>query len=207
MSGGMDIPGDPGPDAPKKKAGRPRGSGTKLQARPPIRTVRDRLETRPPVADSVAEAEAYAAEHRDAFLAGMDLGSEFDLPPGLAPDGWIYEWKRITVAGAPDPYHQMHLKGQGWREVPSSRHLELCPDGWSVPTIDKKGLRLMELPAILVKEAQKRQRLEARDAVRNSEQKLFETPANTAPREEFPEQKRQFSREWHRPVGAPVEAD
>jgi hypothetical protein len=133
--------------------------------------------------ESVREAEEYARaliETRGDSTYDVD---EFYIDPSIVPDGWGYEWKASHIAGKENGYHILTLRRAGWRHVPASRHPEMMPDGWE-GSVEKKGLFLMELPKILIDRTQKQQMREAREVLRNSEAQLYETPRNTATRDD-----------------------
>ena len=155
-------------------------------------------ETRP---DSVRAAELRAQVILDSLEgSGGAGGNELDIPANLAPEGWEYELKRVSVAGQEDRHHQLGLLRVGWTPVPASRHPWLMPAGYEGP-IQIKGLMLMEKPKILVDRARENERREAMDQLRNSEAALREAPPNTAPRD-HPKLVNATSHELMRPVGA-----
>jgi hypothetical protein len=131
--------------------------------------------------DPRARAARRAAEIRG-HLGGMDEGTdEFALPP--APAGWTYEWKRKTVLGQEDPAHQVALLRMGWEPVPTDRHPEMMPGSGNYPTIERKGMILMERPTELVEEARSIELQKARGQVRAKEAQLAGTPDGTMTRD------------------------
>lgn len=139
-----------------------------------------RPDTRP---DSVRTAEARAAEIMENLDGSEDyFGDELHIPADLAPEGWEYQLKRVTVADKEDRHHQLGLLRLGWTPVPAERHPHLMPEGYS-GSIVIKGLMLMEKPKVLVDRARAREYNEARAQIRSAEDKLREAPPNTAPRE------------------------
>ena len=162
-------------------------------------TVNLRQETRP---DSVREAELRAQEILD-DLDGWDggQGSELNIPATLAPEGWEYQWRAQTVLGKDNRHHMLNLLRTGWRAVPASRHPWLMPAGYEGP-IEVGGQILMEIPKVLAERRRDADKREALDQVMNSEKRLHETPANTAPREEFPDRLKMVRHEIMRPVGS-----
>lgn len=131
--------------------------------------------------DPRARAARRAAEIRG-HLGGMDEGTdEFSLPE--APAGWTYEWKRKTVLGQEDPAHQVALLRMGWEPVPTSRHPEMMPGNGNYPTIERKGMILMERPTELVEEARAIELQKARGQVRAKEAQLAGTPEGTMTRD------------------------
>jgi hypothetical protein len=132
---------------------------------------------------SADRAKRRAAEIRG-HLGGLDDGTdEFYVDITCVPDGWTYEWKRLTLLGAEDPTYTVHLARMGWEPVPSSRHPEMMPSGWTRGTIERKGLILMERPSEVVDEARRLQDRAARDQVRAKEAQLSGTPDGTMTRD------------------------
>jgi hypothetical protein len=170
--------------------------------RPPKNRVQE--EIRPPVSDSQAEADEYAQQMLDEYGDSLELTDEFYVDPASIPDGWTYQWKRLTVAGKEDPHYIVGIRRAGWRAVPTSRHPEQMPTGTMPDTpIEKKGLALMELPSTMVARFRKRDQHEAYSALENADRQLYETPANTASRDKFPQGQRQLEKEWMAPPPAP----
>ena len=149
--------------------------------------------------DSIREAEEYARKLLDAGLDSIGGTDEFYIDRSIIPDGWEYEYKCNAVTGQENTHHMNDLARQGWRPVPVSRHPELMPHG-ATGAITKKGLTLMEMPKIIVDKLKARQINDARETLRNSDKQLNDTPANTAPRDEFPEKMRGVKREIFRPI-------
>lgn len=147
-----------------------------------VRDSASRPDTRP---DSVRRAEERAAEIMDNLDGNDYFGDELHISPDLAPEGWEYQLKRVTVADKEDRHHQLGLLRLGWTPVPSDRderHRALMPGGHQGPIVIK-GLMLMEKPKILCDRARVNEQRDARDQLRNAEDKLREAPPNTAPRE------------------------
>jgi hypothetical protein len=174
---------------PGPTPGRPAG-----YVRPPIaaateETVRPQMRV-----DSVREAEEYARQVIENLGDSFEQTDEFYVDHNVIPDGWAYEWKRVSVAGQLDEHYMTGLLRQGWRAVPASRHPEMMPAG-AKGAIQKKGLQLMEWPKVLTTRALKRQSAEAKDVLKNSEKALYDTPASTASRDEYPDQLKYVRRE------------
>ena len=149
--------------------------------RPPLRGADNgRSDNRP---DSVREAEEYARAIMESMGDRPYEADEFYIDPSIIPDGWAYQWKATHVIGKENGYHVLELERNGWRSVPASRHPDMMPRGWE-GCIEKKGLRLMELPKILVERAEKRHIKDSREVLYNTERQLYETPANTGPRDD-----------------------
>lgn len=147
----------------------------RVDAAPPV-TVIERPPMRSPMRDEDPRAEAArrAAEIRG-HLGDMDTGTdEFTAP--RPPDGWSYEWKRKTIMGAEDPAYQIHLARVGWEPVPTARHPEMMPHNGSHPIIERKGMVLMQRPAVITEEAREIELRRARVQVRAKEEQLAAAP-------------------------------
>lgn len=112
---------------------------------------------------------------------------KFHVDAHLIPEGWSYEWKRISVLGAEvkiarDPSYEQHMAENAWEPVPASRHPGLMPEG-SSGAIIRDGLMLMERPMALTLEARAEDRQMAREQVQVKEQQLSSTPSGTFTRD------------------------
>ena len=149
------------------------------------------VETRPAAAatrpdtrqDSVKEAEEYARSVIDQYGDQPDYVDSFYVSPDWAPEGWVYQKVATHIALKENTYHVQAMQRGGWRPVMADRHPELMPEGYTGPIV-QGGLMLMERPKILNDRAQARQTKENKDVLRNAEAKLYDTPANTAPRDD-----------------------
>lgn len=113
------------------------------------------------------EAAIRAEELRERFRKkenNLDLHDDFYIDPATIPDGWDYNWKRKTIAGATDPAYETELAQEGWEPVDASRHPELMPLGYK-GFIERKGMILMERPAEISRMAEQRDLANAREAV------------------------------------------
>lgn len=134
------------------------------------------------------ESSMERAKRRAAEIMGhigdMDEGTDdFYIDRADIPEGWTYEWKRLTLLGAEDPTYTVQLLRMGWEPVPASRHPHMMPPGWSKGTIERKGLILMERPAEVVDQARRLRDKAARDQVRAKEAQLSGTPEGTMTRD------------------------
>lgn len=163
--------------------------------------------TRPGVAGAVSSAIASAApdappreedprtraarraqELRDHNGGAMDEGTDkYFIPPNLIPDGWSYEWKRLTVFGKEDPSYQVSLAVRGWEPVPRSRHPQLMPDTYRGETIERDGQILMERPLEITQEVQVQDKRRAREQVKFKEEQLNGAPAGQFERDKHPQ--------------------
>ena len=146
-------------------------------------------ERRPGQEDHLARARARIAEMRS--LHGDDdngPGEVFiDRWYAAAPPGWTYEWKTHSVFNKEYPQYFSSLLRTGWSAVPAARHRDLVYPGYSGDSIVVDGLILMERPKELTDRVRKRELSKSIDQVRNSEAKLTEAPAGTAPRNAHPQ--------------------
>jgi hypothetical protein len=84
-----------------------------------------------------------------------DGGGGLDVPLQGRREGWDYQWWATHVVGQEvDPSYTVEITRGSWFPVPASHFPQLCPPGWSRPTIDRQGLRLYMRPMRLTKEAQ-----------------------------------------------------
>jgi len=131
--------------------------------------------------DPRAAAARRAAEIRGQF-ENVDEGvDEFRTPH--APDGWTYEWKRRTLLGQEDPAYQVELARMGWEPVSTNRHPEMMPIQGAHPVIERKGMVLMQRPAVISDEARATELRKARNQVRVKEQQLNAAPDGTLTRD------------------------
>jgi len=188
----MDTVNNPIPVA-ASEGPRRRGRPPRTNPRPeevvsePVETVTavPRAEMRPEVReeDSRARAARRAAEIRG-HIGDMDQGTdEFFVDPTIIPEGWTYEWKRLSILGQEDATHQIYLARMGWEAVPARRHPGMMPASWSKGTIERKGMILMERPTEVVEEARRIQNKAAKDQVRAKEAQIAGTPDGTMTRD------------------------
>jgi hypothetical protein len=65
----------------------------------------------------------------------------------VAPDGWVYAWRTVSIKGAPATQEIADDEMRGWTPVPASRHDgKIMPRG-HVGNIELGGLMLKERPA------------------------------------------------------------
>ena len=140
---------------------------------------------RPPVRGANPREEAKKrADAIRGHLGDLDEGTDdFFIPLEVIPEGWTYEWKRHTTAGAEDPTYQVALLRAGWEPVPLSRHPEMMPSNSKDQIIIRKGMILMERPTEIVEERRRIENKRARDQVRAKEAQLSGTPEGTLTRD------------------------
>ena len=84
-------------------------------------------------------------------------GNKFDFPDEIKEPGWSYQWIRTNVLGDSSTSEIHSMKQTGWREVTPDQlkgyFKELIPEGQSY--IEMDGLRLMERPEGMTKDAQR----------------------------------------------------
>jgi hypothetical protein len=147
--------------------------------------IRDMDETRPGYTDHMERARRRISELRAQYGDMDDEDSDVYLDRFYAesPPGWTYEWKTHTVFGKAFPHYTTQLMRSGWAPVPANRHRELLYPEYDNESIIIDGLMLCERPKELTDRRRLREKLKATDQVRNSEAKLVEAPAGTAPRD------------------------
>ncbi|HEY3623737.1 MAG TPA: hypothetical protein VGL12_15350 [Roseiarcus sp.] len=148
--------------------------------------VRDEEEARPGYMDHMERARRRISELRAQYgdLDDEDSDVYLDRFYAEAPPGWTYEWKTHTVFNKQFPHYTNQLLRSGWAPVPASRHRELLYPEYTDESVILEGLMLMERPKELTERRRMRERIKATDQVRNSEAKLVEAPAGTAPRDQ-----------------------
>lgn len=119
----------------------------------------------------------------------------------LQPDGFRYQWKMRTILGQEFPQRQLEQAKHGWEPVPASRHPQLMPHGWKGSDIEREGLVLMERPAVIQEEMERRERKDARDLVQGNREKLGEANAGEFSRDRNVTLKKSYS-----PVDIPGDA-
>jgi hypothetical protein len=133
---------------------------------------------RPPLrsdVDSAARAAARVLELREVRDAVSEHnGNEFDFPLHKIPEGWEYQWKRMTTIGLENAQYLSALDMRGWKPVPASRHPEEMPIGYTGETIIRKGMILMELPKVLSDEFRAREKMEADRIMADKKESLGE---------------------------------
>ena len=119
----------------------------------------------------LARAARRAAEIKNAGGLTDHGVDEFYVDPASIPEGWSYEWKRKYIMGQVDPTYQLSLIQMGWEPVPASRHRGMVPEG-AGNTIERKGMILMERPAVITDEMRRKDNANARNAVESRKQSL-----------------------------------
>jgi hypothetical protein len=152
-----------------------------------LRSEAEIASARPQVVDHLARARERIAQIR--AIHGDDDFSEVYVDKWFAqaPEGWTYEWKTHSVWNKEYPQYISALQRTGWSPVPANRHRELLYPEYEAENIIIDGMILMERPKELTDKVRQREYRRAIEVVRNSERKLAEAPAGTAPRTAFAE--------------------
>lgn len=122
---------------------------------------------------------------KDIVLGDYDEDNPFYIDPAIIPEGMSYEWKRNTIRGKEDAQYQAKLRQKGyWSPVPASRHPELAGFGITgdQPIIIEDQM-LMERPAELTEERQRRNERKAKQQVNDKLAELEMTPKGTMERD------------------------
>lgn len=136
-----------------------------------------------------AEESRELAKKRAAEILEHDIGDEDDdkyyIPPHYQPDGWKYLWRRTSVYGKEDPQYQVKLAQTGWTAVPADRHPDMMPStGGPYETIDRDGMRLMEIPTEVYNLLAAKEHRKAIEQVRVKTAQLNQAPPGTFARDE-----------------------
>jgi hypothetical protein len=152
-----------------------------------VRSEDEVASAKPQIVDHEARARARVAEIK--AIHGDDDFSEVyvDKWYAEAPPGWIYNWKTHSVWNKEYPQYLAATQHNGWSPVPSHRVRHLLYPEYDAENTIIDGMILMERPKEINDRVNTRMLHNARDAVRNSERKLAETPSGTAPRTAFAE--------------------
>lgn len=112
---------------------------------------------------------------RDGKILSRKRGSTTDrffVPQNIIPDGWSYEWKSETIAGAENTAHMMHCAENGWTPVMAEAHPGLfMPNDYKGP-IRRDGMILCERPIELTQEARQEESEAARQLTRAQKEQL-----------------------------------
>lgn len=119
---------------------------------------------------------------RRSTTAGAD--KRFYIDPSVIPEGFDYNWKRITCKGEQDTEHQIDLAENGWTPVPAERHRDKAGQKAEAGSmIIRGGLVLMERPTSITEEAQEEDETKAKDQLRTQFARLGQTDRGALPRE------------------------
>ena len=133
--------------------------------------------------DMREETSIEAAERRTReILEGgelMDHQAKYELPEGIEPDGWRYQWKATSIAGRPNTQHIQNLQHNGWEFVPAANHPELVGATPGAKVIERDGQTLMMRPIQIEEMVKERDRNRARAQVRQKEAQLKQAPPGT----------------------------
>jgi len=174
--------------APRRRGRPPKSKETAPEVRRETAEAAPASPERRPLRDPLRDEDPRVAAERRAreimgHIGDADAGNDdFWIDPVIIPDGWTYEWKRYSTFGAIDHTYMGHLRRMGWEEVPASRHPEMMPKG-NHAHIERKGMILMQRPAVITEEFRRRELREARERVRVREQQLASAPEGQFGRE------------------------
>lgn len=131
----------------------------------------------------------------DAYVAGQEQGSKFEIPYGMEPPGMSYGWKRAEILGRPDYSNLAQCEQRGWKAVPQARHdgFWMTP-GTAGPTMSD-GLILMEIPTPLLRAKEAYQVRQATAQTDSMTDRLSYAPPGSAPRGTHPSTQAQIRRE------------
>lgn len=160
----------------------------------------------PPVAREAVHAPVHAKprERKRSRAASMDPNNEYYVNlAAVGPDTDV-NWKRFSNVGEEQPFYLAQMREQGWEPVDPREHPDWVPvpDGYDKPNVIKGGLILMERPMDLTRQARAEMEGDAKQQVREAEQRLGRTPEGTLPRNSDGS-KTQLVKEIMRPI--PIE--
>jgi hypothetical protein len=147
-------------------------------AREPIHTPVHESQARKPAPDfdNMSDDELFA------LVSSLEGGNVYEVPAGLVPDGFTYQWKRVSANGQPDYANQAMQEQRGWSAVPQMRHDgRWMPVGTQGPII-VNGLMLMECNSRFVMAKEVYRDREARVPVDGMLDKLNYNKPTSAPR-------------------------
>lgn len=186
-------------EAPRRGPGRP-------PLRPGQRADSAR-EDGPREQSSLDRARARADELREHLGDDMGDGTDkFFVDPNSIPEGWSYEWKRVSVYGKEDPSHMTMNERKGWEPVSAARHPELLPSGTKASDIVIDGMILCERPLEITLESKAKELRNARAQVRMKEEQLGAAPPGQFDRVDGNKQKNVILRKTvEPPIAVPTE--
>lgn len=161
------------PVVPKAtRPARPNRRAERAPTRAPTRAARQTRET---TREEVREMPEHTEERLQ--RRARRNADHFAIDKRMVPTGYTYEWKRETYVGLPDVAHQLELRENGWRPVPSKRHPHMMPPGYDgTGPIKLNGMVLMERPIYLTKEARQEMYDDAVEALGQRQRQATETP-------------------------------
>jgi len=152
---------------PGRRGGRPRARVRPKKAQEPFAPIVSRRAGRAkPERDETEQQQPRAAGRLKRRRHRGD--DRFAIPKGIVPPGFSYEWKRESVFGKPDPYHQSGLRENHWTPVPAERHPGLL--------VKQDGMILMERPSYLTDEAHEEDFKVAMEQVQIARSGITDTP-------------------------------
>lgn len=149
-----------------RAAAMPDRAATHTQTREPVRE---------PVHEPQREKGAVLGRDGEVLSRRRKLtGDMFEIPNGMVPAGWEYQWNVFSVTGNTDIVmdHGLVMRENGWRPVPQERH--------PAYPVMRGGCRLEERPKILCDEAREEDWATARRQVADRDESLMGRKANVA---------------------------
>jgi hypothetical protein len=104
----------------------------------------------------------------------------FDIPEGIVPQGWRYQWNTVSVIGNAEVArrHNLTMYAQGWRPVPANRHPGMFMPLNHEGAIEIEGMRLEERPEELCREAEAEDYARAYGQMKDRDEALMGRKAN-----------------------------
>ena len=141
---------------------------------------RKQTEERAPPVERRLQTDRAHAVGRDGEVLTRKRGAgsidQFDIPSGVVPPGWKYQWNTVSIYNNRDVLASQALRMHeaGWRPVPADRHPGLFTPVGTKGEILRDGMRLDERPLVLDEEARDEQENAARRLIsdRNDALKL-----------------------------------
>lgn len=127
-------------------------------------------------------------EIADLVDAVLQEDDPFRVPPELIPEGYVVEWKRVTIMGARAPNqssYELTLARTRWEAVNVDTHQsfkKLLPPGYTGQTVEKEGLILMIRPKVISDKVKEIQKARADNQLHQKLAQLGATEAGEAPR-------------------------
>lgn len=127
-------------------------------------------------------------EIADLVDAVLQEDDPFRVPPELIPEGYVVEWKRMTVMGARAPNqttYELNLSRTRWEAVNVDTHpsfKKLLPPGYNSQTVEKEGLILMIRPKAISDKVKEIQKARADNQLQQKLAQLGATESGEAPR-------------------------
>lgn len=132
--------------------------------------------------DHLARAEARTRDLLGDEDEMLDVNTEdkFHIDKDQIPDGWSYNWKRLSVINQENHQYLNEQRRMGWEPVATKRHPEMMPPGTDGDSaIIRDGLILMERPKQISDMMEERARRVANKQIKDKEAQLRAAPPGT----------------------------